>query len=139
MKKWQDIIKGLGHRDHKSRYLISESPQTSYQPAPPRPLQKVKPHRKKSRKLYYLGVKYPDVTLSEREAQCMLLMLNGHTFESAGKLLGISSRTVEFYINNMKMKLNCRSKVELIQKVSTTQFIDLLDFDVWTLLKQSNR
>jgi DNA-binding CsgD family transcriptional regulator len=64
-----------------------------------------------------LGEKYPDVYFSAREVQCALLFMQGKTILQTGKLLNLSPRTIEFYLNHMKRKLNCRLKSELIGKI----------------------
>lgn len=64
-----------------------------------------------------LGENYPGVYFSAREAQCALLFMQGKTILQTGKLLNLSPRTVEFYLNHMKRKLNCHLKSELIGKI----------------------
>ena len=81
-------------------------------------------HHKKA-KNYYLN---SDVYFTEREAECMCLLLEKYTNEQVGMCLGLSARTVEFYIKNMREKTGCVSKSHLIQYVSQTQFVAALDF-----------
>jgi len=69
-----------------------------------------------------LGKKHPKVHLTPREAECMELILCGKTNGQVGKALKLSPRTVEYYVGNLKHKLNCRSKSELIGKVRDTPF-----------------
>lgn len=52
--------------------------------------------------------------LSAREKQCAHYLLNGMTAKEIGLKLGLSFRTIEAYIENMKMKLRCRNKIELV-------------------------
>jgi DNA-binding CsgD family transcriptional regulator len=51
--------------------------------------------------------------LTPREKECLILCLKGKTAKESGKVLQISFRTVEEYINNLKVKLGCRHKREL--------------------------
>jgi|SRR3989344_4433282 len=81
-------------------------------------------HKEKMRlKRFYLGDPYQDVYLTAREASCMWQFLNHKTISETAKSLNLSPRTVEFYTNNMKAKLACYSKAELIQRVLKSKFI----------------
>ncbi len=71
---------------------------------------------------FYLGEKFPDVYFSFRESQCMCKLLEGKTLKVTGKELQLSTRTVEFYVFNMKKKLSCRKKKELIELVKQSDF-----------------
>ena len=52
--------------------------------------------------------------LSPRERECVTLFKQGYTAHATAALLGLSQRTVEFYFDNIKTKLNCKSKWELL-------------------------
>jgi DNA-binding CsgD family transcriptional regulator len=53
--------------------------------------------------------------LSRREQQCLELFKQGKSAQATGAILGISQRTVEFYFDNIKNKLCCYSKAELLE------------------------
>lgn len=53
--------------------------------------------------------------LSRRETQVLYYSLQGMTSKKAATLLGISSKTVEYYIDKLKVKLQCKTKPELIE------------------------
>lgn len=55
--------------------------------------------------------------LSQRQIQCAEYLLNGRTAKETGELLGLSVRTVEYYLGNIKSKLECKNKTELIVKL----------------------
>jgi DNA-binding CsgD family transcriptional regulator len=59
----------------------------------------------------FLNLIYP---LSERERQCLDLFKEGKTAQMTGALLGLSQRTVEHYFDNIKNKLGCASKTDLL-------------------------
>lgn len=61
--------------------------------------------------------------LTYREAQCMLLFIHGKTVLKVAQYLALSPRTVEYYLNNMKSKFNCRTKSELIEQILQTPFL----------------
>jgi DNA-binding CsgD family transcriptional regulator len=54
------------------------------------------------------------ITLSKREAECLEGLALGKSMKEIGKLLDLSPRTIEFYLNNIKDKTGIRSKEEII-------------------------
>ena len=72
---------------------------------------------------YVLDEERQQLYLTYREAQCMLLFIHGKTVIKAAHCLSLSPRTVEYYLNNMKAKLKCRTKSELIELILQTQFL----------------
>lgn len=73
--------------------------------------------------VYGLGAKYGDLYFTRRESECMLWLLRGKTINGVALVLKLSPRTVEYYIKNMKNKLGCRTKFELIDLVYTSEFM----------------
>ena len=59
--------------------------------------------------------------LSRRQQECLLLTIRGKTAKEAAKIMGLSYRTIEEYLNNIKIKMNVSSKSEMIDKA-----VDLL-------------
>jgi DNA-binding NarL/FixJ family response regulator len=57
----------------------------------------------------------PVVSLSEREAQVIRLIAQGHTSKEMAESLGLSPRTLETYKARALSKLNLRSRAELIR------------------------
>jgi DNA-binding CsgD family transcriptional regulator len=55
------------------------------------------------------------IHLSRRELQCLQLSILGKSARKAGIVLGLSQRTVEGYLNNVKKKLAVKSKSEMIE------------------------
>jgi Response regulator containing a CheY-like receiver domain and an HTH DNA-binding domain len=97
-----------------------------------RPLAIKRPSRKSlnqpSPMTYRLGEEEHTVYFTRREAECMILLLRGTTVNNIAKKLGLSPRTVEYYIKNMKNKVGCRTKFELVELVYASDFINNLDF-----------
>jgi DNA-binding CsgD family transcriptional regulator len=83
---------------------------------------------RKEVKKYFLGIPYPGIYFTGREAEVMIQLLHGKTLNAAAKYLNLSPRTIEFYVKNMKTKLACRTKSELIGKVFASDFIKKVDF-----------
>ena len=55
-------------------------------------------------------------SLNEREIEITLLLLQGKTYKKIGEELFISVNTVKFYIKSIYLKLNIKSRFELIEK-----------------------
>lgn len=68
----------------------------------------------------------PGYSLSPREQQTLYYVLLGHSAKEIGKLLTISPRTIEVYINTLKEKMNCTRKLELQQKMRSNDVSLLL-------------
>ncbi|SRR5579883_391367 len=56
--------------------------------------------------------------LSQREQQCLRYFLNGKTAKETAMILGLSYRTIEEYLTNLKKKLGCRTKRDLLALMS---------------------
>ena len=63
-----------------------------------------------------ISLKYSQF-ISIREAECLFYLIRGKSARETGVILHLSQRTVEFYLNSLKDKLNCRKKSELIDNV----------------------
>ena len=61
--------------------------------------------------------------LSKREKEILKLFLNGYTSAQVAEALDLSRRTVEYYLVNLKNKLNCASKSEIIIKAIENQWV----------------
>ncbi len=57
------------------------------------------------------------LNLTEREAQCLYHLSEGKSAKETAKLINVSQRTVEFHLNNIKEKVGCRTKIELLAKI----------------------
>lgn len=55
--------------------------------------------------------------LTNRQMECAKLLMNGKTAKEIARSLGLSPRTVEYYLTNIKLKLECNNKVELVTKL----------------------
>ena len=60
--------------------------------------------------------------LTEREAQCAAFLMVDCTLKEIGACLNLSPRTIEFYVNNMKQKLNCLNRQHLIDLLENSHF-----------------
>ncbi|MCB1827010.1 MAG: helix-turn-helix transcriptional regulator, partial [Coxiellaceae bacterium] len=80
---------------------------------------------KKSR-YYYLGDEFPNVYFTQREIDCLFYLLAGYTIAETAERLGLSPRTVEFYVKNMRMKIGVKNKADLLKKIRESSAIDWL-------------
>lgn len=65
--------------------------------------------------------------LSTREKQCLCLLLKNKTAKETAEQLQLSFRTIEYYFENIKDKLDCESKGELFQLARVLKSHRLLD------------
>lgn len=72
---------------------------------------------------YPIRGKLGDCQLSAREFECLLWAYKGKTAKQTAKILGLSSRTIEDYLINLKSKLGCESKLELYDIASDNAMI----------------
>jgi DNA-binding CsgD family transcriptional regulator len=56
--------------------------------------------------------------LTNRQVECCQLLLSGKTAKEIARQLDLSPRTVEYYLTNIKLKLKCSNKVELVTKLT---------------------
>lgn len=54
--------------------------------------------------------------LTNRECECVFLLVRGKSAREIGVLLSLSKRTVESYIENIKNKMHCQNKSEVLVK-----------------------
>lgn len=67
--------------------------------------------------------KIEDPKISKRQLDCLYYLVQGMTMKEIAKKLDISHRTVEKHINDIKPKLNCTSRSEMISKALTLKAI----------------
>ncbi len=58
-----------------------------------------------------------DIYFSKREMECIYLLIRGKTSKMIAKELNLSYRTVEHYLENIKIKLNVSTKAALVEKI----------------------
>lgn len=62
-----------------------------------------------------------EMGLTKREIECIYLLLEGLSYKDIAKKMGISSRTVESYLTNIKNKLGCENSAHLFDKLNHAQ------------------
>ena len=76
--------------------------------------------------ILYLGEFFANEYLTKQEIKILKWLLHGYTSKKIAVTLAISYRTVEGYIQNIKMKLQCKTKGELIELLVKTGLFYLL-------------
>lgn len=74
--------------------------------------------------VYCLNTSYGEIKLSVRQAQCLFYVLRGKTNKHIAKILQLSNRTIESYLDTLKIKMNCSNKAELIEKSIDLGFLE---------------
>ncbi len=82
---------------------------------------------------FFLNGQY--ISFSPRQRQCLALLYRGKTAKEIGRVLSLSHRTVEYYLDHIKMKLGCHTRNELIEllashKAERSMFIELSDEEI---------
>ncbi len=73
-------------------------------------------HKKKGTdRSYIFGTILGEKTLSKREKDCVFYLLRGKTAKETSKSMDISFRTVETHIQNIKNKLGCDNRSDIIE------------------------
>jgi DNA-binding CsgD family transcriptional regulator len=62
------------------------------------------------------------INISPQQQKCLQLTANGHSAKQIAKILGLSQRTVEYYLQLIKNKLKCKTNIQLIKKAQWYQF-----------------
>lgn len=79
--------------------------------------------RKKPLIRYYLNKRHT-IYLSQREAECVVLFLEDYNDAKAAAVLGITERTVEYYVQKIKEKLGCHHKRQIMPIIKASAFME---------------
>lgn len=87
----------------------------------------MKTEKQKSKKGIGVSVrlrgKYSNIYFTYRETECVVWLLRGKKISDIATILNISLRTVEYYLENVKAKVGCRTKFELIDLIRASNFL----------------
>jgi len=65
------------------------------------------------------------VALSDREIETLKWVARGKTSAEIAQILGLSKRTVDFHVENARLKLSATTRVEAAVKAATNRLIDV--------------
>ncbi len=85
-------------------------------------------------KHYYAGGNYADIYFTRREAECLYYLLRGMTITATAAQLELSPRTVEFYVKNMKRKLQVKTKYDLMECLHEVRFLRTLEAEMQAVI-----
>ncbi len=54
--------------------------------------------------------------LSTRESECLFFLLRGKTMKEIGSYLNISAKTVDYYLQQLRIKFDCHTRSQLVDK-----------------------
>ncbi|SRR3989339_992778 len=125
-QKWRDVIFAIQNKHYQQNNYQKIRIGSIYQDDLIRNYERKKLAIKKSRilKNYFLCEPFTNIYFTQREIECITLLINGHSNRKVSEILGLSERTVEFYIRNMREKTGTLSKNALIELMKVTQFTE---------------
>jgi LuxR family transcriptional regulator, quorum-sensing system regulator SolR len=71
---------------------------------------------------YYLSGNYKRIYLTKREAQCLTALIDGLTAKETAIIFDISPKTVRAHLENVKQKLNCYKRSDLLNCAQESGF-----------------
>lgn len=74
-------------------------------------------------KQYILTPEASPLPLSNRQQECLALLIRGKTYKEISHALNVSDRTIEDHIHAIKYKLGCYNKSQLIEKAIDSGFL----------------
>lgn len=77
-------------------------------------------------KQYYLAATTNTRALSTRELECLFCTLRGLNANETGKRMGLSKRTIESYLENIKNKFGSRTKQELVIMATAEGYCNII-------------
>lgn len=110
-ERWQDVLRACQSRPVKPVSLA----------------RRAKPGSSRNGRHYRSGI-FPKTHLTSREVQCVRAVLHGQSDRETAHKLGISVRTVETHINNVKKKLGLRATSRKRFFISVTEMQLLCNF-----------
>ena len=72
---------------------------------------------------YLLSESYCPLSLTARQQDVVFFLIRGKSAKEIAKILHLSYRTVEFHMENIKNKLNCNTKSEVIETAIEQGFL----------------
>jgi DNA-binding CsgD family transcriptional regulator len=129
MNYWNSILDEVLHKDDNSHAFLftNQGDLTDDMENYATEINSDKKRQSRDLRTYYLGKEYPNIYLTKREAECMFWIVQDYTIGQTALKMGLSARTVEFYVKNMKLKLHCKSKNKLAEKILLSNLLQQLE------------
>ncbi|EKD77033.1 MAG: hypothetical protein ACD_42C00498G0002 [uncultured bacterium] len=131
MQYWHSVIDEVLHKDEQARsFFFTNHGRLGDIFEDNHPRATILVSRKcKDGRIYALGKKFPELYLTRREAETMFWVVQDFTLAYVAQQMTLSRRTVEFYVKNLKLKLQCRNKKELIETILQTDLLRQLELE----------
>lgn len=71
-----------------------------------------------------------NTTISKRELDCIFYLLRGNTMKMIAKILNLSPRTVETYLEQVRIKLKCTNRSELIETCLAEGYLNYIPSNI---------
>lgn len=68
--------------------------------------------------------------LSLREFECLFFLLRKCTAKEIANIFSLSYRTIEHYIETLKLKFNCKTSIDLIQKAKKLGYFNMIPHSI---------
>ena len=81
-----------------------------------------------SKRIDFLILNNTQVELSKRELDCLAAIFKGLSAKKIADNLQLSKRTVESYIENLKIKMNCNNKADMIKSILNNNLENALKY-----------
>jgi DNA-binding CsgD family transcriptional regulator len=72
-------------------------------------------------------------TISKRELDCIFYLLRGNSMKMIAKILNISPRTVESYLEQVRVKLKCTNRADLIEACLAEGYLNYIPSNILTM------
>lgn len=72
---------------------------------------------------YLLSTEFKPLPLTDKQENCLFLLIRGKSIKQIARVLQVSPRTIESHLEAIKIKLKCSSKSDLIEKAINLGFI----------------
>ena len=75
---------------------------------------------------YLISQEYVSIKLTQRQSECLFLLLRGKTIKQIAVILNLSMRTITDHLDALKYKFHALNKSELIDKAIENGFINFI-------------
>lgn len=87
-------------------------------------------NNKNKQRIYALNEYNSFLPLTPRQNSCLFLLVRGKSMKEIASVLNISVRTVEEHIMNIKTKLDCHNRSQLIEKALNSGFLNFIPQEI---------
>ena len=79
-----------------------------------------------SQTIYTLSQHKLAYSLTSRQEECLFLLARGKSYKEISRIMNISTRTIEDHIAALKVKLDCNTKSQIIEKAINHDFMSFM-------------